>query len=194
MSRSQGAGRALRRRLRHGGLVAALAASALMVALLAACGGGGGAGAAGGAEDVVKQWVEGWQQASGLRRDDITAGQLRLLLTGDLETQARAQRVGGSSTSGTGSRSLGRVYNDMMLLPFPPDQGFEIVSAEGDEESATVVAKLSYSDTAAGVAAANGLIEFAQVQQVHGAITAGPTRTFHLVKVEGDWKIQSITE
>ena len=81
-----------------GTLIALLALGTLLVT---ACGGGGGGGNGGGsaADDVVKQWVEGWQRSSGPQRDDITAGQMRLLLTGDLYTKAQAATQTGAAMS-----------------------------------------------------------------------------------------------
>jgi hypothetical protein len=176
---------------RRSSLVVALAVVAA-VALAAACGGGGGG--AGGAEEVVTRWMEGWQRTSGISRDDLAAGEIRLLLTGDLRARTEGVRVGGSGAQSGGGRGLPRLYNDFMLLPFPPDTGFSIVSTEAEGDVATVVVALDYSDAAAGRAAASGLIEFSEVQSVHELVIQDPTRTFRLVKVEGDWKIDAITE
>ncbi|MBM3140307.1 MAG: hypothetical protein FJZ92_08875 [Chloroflexi bacterium] len=174
-----------------GVLVGALALSALLVA---ACGGGGEGG--GGARDTVKEWIEGWERTSGPQRDDITAGQMRRLLGGELKQQTEGVVVGGANPQsgaqlGTTKR-LDKIYSEFMSLPIPPDKGFTVVSATAEGDSATVVVKFNYSDAAAGVAAASGIIPFEKVNEVNQQVISGPQRTFTLEKVEGAWLIMKI--
>lgn len=169
-----------------GTLIALLALGTL---LLSACGGGSSSGGGGSAaDDIVKQWVEGWQRSSGPQRDDITAGQMRLLLTGDLYDQAQA-----ATKTGAAER-LDKVYDKMMGLPFPPDGSYNIVSTKVEGDSATVVVSLTYTGGAAGSAASAGLIPFENVNDANQLVANSPQRTFTVKQVDKKWLIAAIAQ
>jgi hypothetical protein len=177
-----------------------------LMALAAACGGGddGGGGGASGAEGAVEDFILGWEKASGLRRNDIAAGEIRQLLGGELFAGVDGVLTGGASpgsSSELGStRRLDQIYNDYMMVPITPDgidgELFQILtsSASDDGESATVQVKLLYTAAAASAHAAVGNIDFEEVNEVHAQVITGPVRTFVLEKVDGDWKIVEINE
>lgn len=177
-----------------------------LMALAAACGGGdgGGGGGASGAEGTVEDFILGWEKASGLRRNDIAAGEIRQLLGGELFAGVEGVLTGGASpgsSSELGStRRLDQIYNDYMMVPITPDgidgELFQILtsSASEDGETATVQVKLLYTPNAASAHAAVGNIDFEDVNEVHSQVINGPVRTFSLERIDGDWKIVQITE
>lgn len=171
-----------------GTLIALLALSMLLMTACGGSGGGGGGGGSSAADDVVKQWVEGWQRSSGPQRDDITAGQMRLLLTGDLYTQAQAATQPGAA------QSLDKVYDKFMGLPFPPDGSYAIVSTTVNGTSATVVVSLTYTGGAAASAASAGLIPFESVNDANQQVANSPKRTFTVTQVDKKWLISGVAQ
>lgn len=182
-----------------------LTAVALLAIGATACGGsdgGGSSSAAGGAEDVVTDWVEGWARASGITRDEITAGQIRRFLTGDLlalveglQTGGEALRLGQAGGSGATTR-IDLEYNKMVGLAIPPNEKPPLTITEsslgGDGASATVVVTLHYSDNAAAAASVSGLFPNDRIAEIQATLVPAPAKTFTLVKVDGDWKISAI--
>ncbi len=180
-----------------------------VLAVAAACGGGGdddggGGGTSGTAVGAVGDFIEGWENASGLVRDDIAAGQVRQLLGGELFAGVEGVLSGGASPGSIGelgsTRRLDQIFNDYMGVPITPDgiegELFQVItsSVAADEESATVQVKLLYTANAASAHAAVGNIAFEDVVAVHEAVINGPVRTFVLAKEDGDWKIVEINE
>jgi hypothetical protein len=176
-----------------------------LLALLVACGGGDdGGGGASGAEDAVEDFILGWEKASGLRRNDIAAGEIRQLLGGELFAGVDGVLTGGASpgsSSELGStRRLDQIYNDYMMVPITPDgidgELFQVLMATASEDgdSATVQVKLLYTAGAAAAHASVGNIAFEDVNAVHEQVITGPVRTFVLERVDGDWKIIEINE
>lgn len=176
-----------------------------LMALAAACGGGdGGGGSASGAEGTVRDFIVGWERASGLRRDDIAAGEIRQLLGGELFAGVQGVLTGGASPGSSSelgtTRRLDQIYNDYMMVPITPDgidgNLFQVLQATASEDgdSATVQVKLLYSAAAASAHASVGNIEFEDVNEVHAQVIDGPVRTFVLQRVDGDWKIVEINE
>jgi hypothetical protein len=61
-----------------------------------------------------------------------------------------------------------------------------------DGDTAIVIVSLNYSDDAAGVASATGLVPPDRVEDVRSEVSSAPPKTFTLIRVDGEWKISAI--
>jgi hypothetical protein len=183
--------RGLRGIRRVGLRLVVLAGSGALVA--AACGGGdpaqdftrGGAEA----EAAIEGYIEGWVAGSGPRRDPIVGAQARRFLGGELGELVRGLRIGGTQTE----RRLEQVYNEIMGVPFPPDDGYTILETSAEESSATVRVKLNYTAAAASSLAAIGLIDFSDIQRYHEQVIHGPERVLYLERdAELGWQVHRV--
>jgi hypothetical protein len=165
----------------------------LLTVFIAGCGGEtedfrrGGADA----ERALDGFLQGWIAASGPRADTITASQTRRFLGGELGAQVAGAQVGGGQTT----RRIEQIYNDIMLLPFPPDDGYEIIESTGDADRAFFRVKFKYTGNAASQMAALQLIPFARVQEVHDQVVGGPERNMFLERhAELGWQVVAVEE
>jgi hypothetical protein len=169
---------------RRSGWLAVVAAAATVALVTAACGGGdpaqdfrrGGAEAAA----AVEGYLDGWIAGSGPRGDTIAGAQARRFLGCELADRVRGLRIGGTQTE----LPLETVYNQLMSVPFPPDERFTIIESSGDEATATVHVKLNYSGTAATDLASLGVVPFSRVQELHDQVIHGPERMLYLERDE----------
>lgn len=167
--------------------------------LLAACGGGGDPtvsefrrGAAG-ADAAVEGFIAGWQRGSGPARDTIAASQTRRFLGGDLGARVASATVGGSQTA----EPLERMFNDIMMAPFPPDgdPAFELLESVSVSETETqVTIRLNYTPNAASALAARGIVPFDKVNDYHQQVQSDNTRILTLREGELGWQIYEVVD
>ncbi|MEX1023190.1 MAG: hypothetical protein WD058_08570 [Dehalococcoidia bacterium] len=177
------------------GLLAVMA-----LGFLAACGGEEEGGVnefrRGGAEveEAVDGFISGWRRGSGPARDTIAASQTRryLNLEGPDGDRIRSAVVGGSSSQ----PPLEGVFNEVMGVPFPPDGDplYEITESVQDSDTeATITVSLNYTENAASALAAQGVLDFSEVQSAQEQVNGGVTRTFRLAEdPELGWQITNI--